>query len=117
MDILEKGAISKAAVLSDTGSFININTLFGVVVVLAVLLLIVLVYLASIMSYLKNNTASKTENNSPVNNAAVQIASNEQVELSGDSELVAVITAAIYASMGDSAPADGLVVRSIRRAK
>lgn len=36
-------------------------------------------------------------------------------ELVDDTELVAVITAAIMASMGDEAPADGLVVRSIRR--
>lgn len=32
-----------------------------------------------------------------------------------DKELVAVITAAIYASMGDSVPAGGLVVRSIHK--
>lgn len=37
-------------------------------------------------------------------------------ELSDDLELVAVITAAIMASMGNEAPADGLVVRSIKRA-
>lgn len=36
-------------------------------------------------------------------------------DLTDDLELVAVITAAIAASMGDDVPADGLVVRSIRR--
>lgn len=45
------------------------------------------------------------------------VAAAEAVEedLTDDLELVAVITAAIAASMGDGAPADGLVVRSIRR--
>lgn len=42
----------------------------------------------------------------------------EEEELSNDEELVAVITAAIYAfeaEAGADVPADGLVVRSIRR--
>lgn len=36
-------------------------------------------------------------------------------ELSTNPELVAVITAAIMASMGDDKPADGFVVKSIRK--
>ncbi len=40
----------------------------------------------------------------------------EEDELVDDSELVAVITAAIMASYKDKAPEDGLVVRSIRKA-
>lgn len=43
-----------------------------------------------------------------------QIQTQEQ-NLINDAELVAVITAAIMASMGDEAPADGLVVRSIKK--
>ncbi len=39
----------------------------------------------------------------------------EEEELIHDSELVAVITAAIMASYGDRTPEDGLVVRSIRK--
>ncbi len=45
----------------------------------------------------------------------VVAAAPEEEELTDDLELVAVITAAIAASMGDDVPADGLVVRSIRR--
>ncbi|HEX3075473.1 MAG TPA: OadG family transporter subunit [Lachnospiraceae bacterium] len=41
----------------------------------------------------------------------------EEDDLVNDTELVAVITAAIMASMGNEVPADGLMVRSIRRAK
>lgn len=51
---------------------------------------------------------------SPVNqvNNATTVVQENQVN---DHELVAVITAAIMAYVGDDAPADGLVVRSIRR--
>jgi Na+-transporting methylmalonyl-CoA/oxaloacetate decarboxylase gamma subunit len=114
MGIFQNGVISHGVVLSDLTSYINMNTLFGVVVVLAVLLLIALVYLVNISSLLKNNSASKS---SSVGNAVAQSVSNEQGELVDDKELAAVITAAVYAYMGDAAPADGLVVRSIRRAR
>ncbi len=46
---------------------------------------------------------------------AAQPAAAPEEDLTDDLELVAVITAAIAASMGDDVPADGLVVRSIRR--
>lgn len=46
---------------------------------------------------------------------SVQVEEEEEEELVDDTELVAVITAAIMASMGDEAPSDGLVVRSIRK--
>ena len=118
MGILEHAVISQAVVLSDLSSYANMNTLFVVVIVLAVLLLIALGYLISIMSYLKNGSSNKVMNqNSPVNNAAIQSVGNEQVDLAKNQELVAVITAAIYASMGDEVPADGFVVRSIRKVK
>ena len=50
-----------------------------------------------------------------IDNAVNAIAENEEAELTDDLELVAVITAAIMASLGDEAPADGLVVRSIKK--
>lgn len=40
-----------------------------------------------------------------------------QEDVTDDLELVAVVTAAIMASMGDEVPADGLVVKSIKRRK
>lgn len=39
----------------------------------------------------------------------------ESVDVTDDLQLVAVITAAIMASLGEEAPADGLVVRSIKK--
>lgn len=117
MGIFGQIMISKTVVLSEVSDYINMNTLFGVVVVLAVLLLIALAYLANIMSYLKKNSSDVTTNKASADNAITQIIGNEQGELVGNNELVAVITAAIYASMGDEVPADGFVVRSIRKAR
>lgn len=54
-------------------------------------------------------------NRQAVDNVLSQIEFKEE-NLIDDSELVAVITAAIMASMGDSAPSDGLIVRSIKKA-
>ena len=39
----------------------------------------------------------------------------EEEDVTDDTELVAVITAAIMASMGSEAPEDGLVISSIKR--
>ena len=64
---------------------------------------------------------------SAIDNTVSQIAEKEELEemeeieeLVDDGELVAVITAAIMASMtsnGEEVPADGLIVRSIKRSK
>jgi Oxaloacetate decarboxylase, gamma chain. len=50
-----------------------------------------------------------------VDNSKEMVQDANTAELMNDSELVAVITAAIMASMGDEAPADGLYIRSIKR--
>lgn len=118
MGIVQHAVISQAAILSDLKGYININTLFGVVVVLAVLLLIALIYLANIMSYLKNSSSDNVAGQkSTVNNAVAQNTGHIQEELVGNNELVAAITAALYEYMGNEAPANGFVVRSIRRAR
>ena len=106
--------ISQAVVLSGKLSdYININTLFGAVIVLAILFLIMCInYYVNIKPNL--NKSVKVDDKSSIDNAIAQIVGNEE-ELVNDCELVAVITAAIYASMGDAVPADGFVVRSIRR--
>lgn len=96
--------------------YITLNTLFGAVVVLAILFLIICgTYFVNIKPHLKDNTSVTVNPGSSVSNANMQTDTYEQEELVDDSELVAVITAAIYASMGEAVPADGFVVRSIRR--
>jgi len=92
--------------------YINLDTLFGAVVVLAVVVFIMLVtYFVNIKPNL-TGAATQPSAGSPVNNVITR--KNEEEELVSDCELVAVITAAIYASLGDAVP-DGLVVRSIRK--
>jgi hypothetical protein len=96
--------------------FISLNTLFGAVTVLAVIILIMLItYFVNIKPNLMSASSETSADKSSVDNAIAQIVVNEEEELISDCELVAVITAAIYASMGDAVPAGGLVVRSIRK--
>lgn len=91
----------------------SLNTLVGLTVVFAVLTIIIFfISLFKIIPYLQNKTKS---DESSVDHVIAQITEQEEEELVGDCELAAVITAAIYASMGEAVPADGLVVRSIRR--
>jgi glutaconyl-CoA/methylmalonyl-CoA decarboxylase subunit delta len=109
--------ISQAMVLggASLSEYINLDTLFGAVVVLAIIIVLMLItYFVNIKPNLSSAPARAVEK-SPVDNAIAQIVSNEEDELISDSELVAVITAAIYASMGEAVPAGGLVVRSIRK--
>ena len=111
--------ISQAMVLSGVSlsDYISLNTLFGAVTVLAVIMLIMLItYFVNIKPNLNSPSMStQAVERSSVDNTISQIVNKEEDELISDCELVAVITAAIYASMGDAVPAGGLVVRSIRK--
>ena len=119
MGTFQYKVISQSVILSgnSVSSIINLNTLFGLVIALAILIFIILlIYFIKIKPYLDDNTSEKTTNKvSTVDHVIAQIVEHEEKELSGDYELVAVITAAIYASLGDSVPTDGLIVRSIRK--
>ena len=94
-----------------------LNTVIGMLTVFAVLILISL--LISSFGLISKVQNAKTKNEvaatkvETVQPTQVQEVVEEVVE--DDTELVAVITAAIMASMGDEAPADGLTVRSIRK--
>ena len=89
----------------------SLNTLLGLLIVFTVLILITLIiYMFRIIPYLKERNSRKQEK------AINQIEEQEDMELvTDDSELVAVITAAICAAAGEAVPSDGLVVRSIRK--
>lgn len=114
MITFQNGVISQAVFLSGNSlsDYVNINTLFGAVIALTVLFLIMLItYFVKI----KPNLLKDSSSVNTVDHVIAQIVENEEEELIGDNELVAVITAAIYASMGDAVPADGFTVRSIRK--
>lgn len=94
-----------------------LNTLMGMGTVFAVLILISFIISAFTLipkmqdMFAKKNKADNSKA-AAVDNTIAQIIENE--EMSDDSELVAVIAAAIAASEGTST--DGFVVRSIKRA-
>lgn len=96
------------------------NTLMGMGTVFCVLILICLVISSFGLiskSQAKKEAAAKAaqEAKAPVQTAVMAPDLGPATEEVDDLELVAVITAAIMASMGDEAPAEGLVVRSIRK--
>lgn len=94
----------------------GMNTLIGMGTVFIVLIFISL--LISCFKYINQWEKKMAEKHAPASPAPAPVpaapAVPEEEELTDDLELVAVITAAIAASTGASA--DGLVVRSIRRA-
>lgn len=94
-----------------------LNTVLGMGTVFAVLIILMaIISLFKVVNNLQNKAADKkagkTEAIESVDKAVAQIEKNEEVQ--DDTELIAVIAAAIAASEG-AASADGYVVRSIRR--
>lgn len=100
----------------------GMNTLLGMGVVFAVLILISLIiscfnFIPAIeRKFSKKKAAEKKAAvpAAPVTSAPVPAAAPAETAVTDDLELVAVITAAVAASMG-TASADGFVVRSIKR--
>ncbi|MDF2511507.1 MAG: hypothetical protein K0S04_1373 [Herbinix sp.] len=108
--------VSQAMLSGGLSSYITLNTLFGAVVVLAVVVLLMLItYFVSIKPNLNDTSTEGSVPGRDAGNNAIASERGEGANLVDDCELVAVITAAIYASMGEDAPKDGFVVRSIRR--
>lgn len=99
-----------------------LDTVFGMGVVFVLLIfLAVLIWAFKFIPMIEKIVNKKKQilndpNRQAVDNVLSQIEAKEEDNLINDSELVAVITAAIMASMGDSAPSDGLIVRSIKKA-
>ena len=94
----------------------GLNTLMGMGTVFVVLILIAcLIACFNLIPKLQSIFAKKEKKaDVAVANAVAQIVENEAVQEEDDTELVAVIAAAIAASEG-AASADGYVVRSIRK--
>lgn len=132
MGILLNGTINQAVLLAGKAEERNfaeeikyaaLNTVVGLAVVFLVLTLIIFIislfkYISVFQNKFGSKDSDKSENESDaVENELSQFTSQEMdsEELADDHELVAVITAAIHAYMGSDVPADGLVVRSIKR--
>lgn len=118
---LEGGSLNAKASMGDLMAKAGLNTLIGMSTVFIVLILISLIIACfGLIPKIQNAFAKKEEekqvNTDGINNAVTQIAQQEEVleEYADDSELVAVIAAAIAAYEG-STNTEGFVVRSIRR--
>lgn len=92
----------------------GLNTLLGMGTVFCVLIIIMLVIMSFNLFNGSKKKANEDKKTDGVDNAVAQISANE--EASDDTELVAVIAAAIAAYEGSSST-DGYVVRSIRRVR
>lgn len=96
-----------------------LNLLLALGIVLVVLILLIqLIYVFKVLPNKQSSavTNRKKKSNS-VDKVISQITEQEEQALVNDTELVAVIMAAIKASIGTEAPVDGLIVRSIRKIK
>lgn len=116
---MESGALNPTATMGDMMNRAALNTLIGMSVVFAVLILIIGViscfqYISKIQDFFSKK--KKTEPvETGVDNALAQIVNQEEAD-TDDLELIAVIAAAIAASEG-ATTTDGFVVRSIRKRK
>jgi len=102
------GTFSKALL----NTVVGMGTVFVVLIFIAIIIGLIK-YIPMIVDKFTDKQNSNETTFLPINQANINV--NEE-ELVDDLELVAVITAAIMASMGIDAPADGLFVKSIRRA-
>lgn len=116
---LESAALNPKSTMSELMGKAALNTLIGMGTVFCVLILISLIiscfgFIPKIQAKLSNKNR-KDNKPAGIDNAVTQIAGQEEiVDASDDSELVAVIAAAVAAYEG-SVSTDGFVVRSIRK--
>lgn len=118
---LEGGSLNAKSTMGDLMEKAALNTLIGMGTVFIVLILISLIIacfgvIPKIQAAFAKKENEKQINTEGINNAVAQIAQQEEVleESADDTELVAVIAAAIAAFEG-STNTEGFVVRSIRR--
>lgn len=129
MIVLQQGTNIMLAAMTTTKTSLLGKALLNCVIGMGIVF-VVLIFISYIISLLKHvpKLLDKFSNNNKSNNLETQkesaidyeIAGEEtenpvEISLTDNAELVAVITAAIVASMGNDVPKDGLIVRSIRK--
>ena len=111
--VLKSAAFNPRYTMNEKMSKAGLNTLIGMGTVFVMLIIIaIIIGLFGVFSGVKK--PGKTEEG--INRAVKQIEKNETEGLESDSELVAVIAAAVAAYEGTSS-AGGFTVRSIRKIK
>lgn len=103
--------------LSERIRIASLNTVLGLLIVFTVLIvIIILISCFKIIPYLQGRKrVDNVDSLNSVDQVINQISMNEERESTDDYELVAVITAAIRASMSDEVPEGSFIVRSIRK--
>ena len=99
--------------MSELMSIAGMNTLLGMGTVFCVLILIMFLISSFKLLSVFEKKPEKKEEKTSVDKAVDQIVAGEEAQ--DDTELIAVISAAIAAYEGSSASGSGYVVRSIRR--
>ena len=117
--------VTLTATLGDRMKEAGLNTISGMVVVFVVLMIIAaIIYLfkflpqPKVKGVAKDKKANNTKQSKTSKSVAKSTDGSTAMQETNSTELVAVITAAIMASMsqeGIEVPEDGLVIRSIRR--
>ena len=108
------GLMTKAAL----NTLIGMGTVFVILIFISILISLIISlfnFIPKIQATFSKKGKKEETKNAGIDNAVTQIAAQEEVE-ADDTELVAVIAAAIAASEG-AASTDGFVVRSIRKVR
>jgi len=115
---LQSAALNEESTMGDAMVKAALNTIIGMGTVFIVLILIS--FIIALFGYIPKIQAKMAERKNKdvkeesIDNAIAQIVEKEEVDVTDDCELVAVIAAAIAASEG-AASTDGFVVRSVRK--
>ncbi len=117
--VLQSASLNEESTLGASLVKAALNTLIGVTTVFLVLILISFIislfgYIPKIQAWFENRKKKEEVKEESIDNTIAQIVEKEEVDVTDDLELVAVIAAAIAASEG-AASTDGFVVRSVRK--
>lgn len=116
---LQSAALNEESSLGDAMVKAALNTVIGMGTVFIVLILISCIialfgFIPKIQAKIEEGKKEKEQKDESIDNTIAQIVEKEEVDVTDDFELVAVIAAAIAASEG-AASTDGFVVRSVRK--
>ncbi len=112
--VMTSAAFNVEYTMAEKMSKAGLNTVIGMGTVFV--MLIVISFIISLFGVFSGGNKKPDKTEEGINRAVKQIEENETAELAGDSELVAVIAAAIAAYEG-SGDTSGFTVRSVRKIK
>lgn len=117
--VIESASLNEESTMGDAMVKAALNTVIGMGTVFIVLILISFIialfgYIPKIQAKIDARKKLLEDKEESIDNTIAQIAAKEEVDVTDDYELVAVIAAAIAASEG-AASTDGFVVRSVRK--